>query len=452
MPASAWAAKKLAIMASEGGASDKPVRAQITKVLKKNKVKVVGKPKAATPSDDGGWVALGRKLKVDGFVILGFDSSGSKHSVEVSIRNAGDGSAAGSETFSAKGPPKKLAAAVGKGLWNKLKSAIEGVGAAKGEATGMPARDLAREEQTAPAAAESKPVASEPDKTSLTETDTPAAPKVEETPTPSETKPEGAQTGGEGTPVPPRKAAPQKNAEADRTPTGKLPALVVTVAPHFMTRSFFYTPTSAAPTSGMVMPTIAGDATWFPITNLGVNVGGEFASWQKYQTKYPTITTELRAALIFRLQMSFGQLFAHAGGFRHFTAAQDDGTRTRVDQALPDVVYTGARMGAGGRFWLTDALSASVAASYRLTTSLAGGTYGVTTSQYFPNAVPGPGVDGSLTIALRLTSLLELQAGGDIRRYVIATRPSSSARINASYATDQYLTGWVGLSGVFGGR
>ena len=384
-------------------------------------------------------------------MILGFDSSGSKHSVEVSIRNAGDGSAAGNETFSAKGPPKKLAAAVGKGFWKKLKSAIEGVGAAKGETTGMPARDLAREEQGAPPATEAKPAASEPEKTPLTETDTPAAPKAEDKPVVAETKPESAATPGEGAAAP-AKVAPEKKAEAAGTANGRLPALVVTVAPHLMSRSFFYTPTGAAPTTAMVMPTIAGDATWFPLTNLGVNFGGEFASWLKYLTKYPTITTELRAALIFRLQMSFGQLFAHAGGFRHFTAVQDDGTRTRGDQALPDVVYTGARMGAGARFWLTDAISASVAASYRLTTSVAGGTYGVTTRPYFFNAAPGPGVDGSLTIAMRISSILEVQAGGDIRRYVIATRPSSGARINASYATDQYLTGWVGLSGVFGGR
>ncbi|HEX2659290.1 MAG TPA: hypothetical protein VHU40_13495, partial [Polyangia bacterium] len=213
-PGSAWA-KKLAILASDGGARDKAVRAQITKALKKHKVKVVGKPKAATPSDDGGWVALGRKLKVDGFVILGFDSSGSKHSVEVSIRNAGDGSVAGNETFSAKGPPKKLGAAVGKGLWKKLRSAIEGVGAAKGESTGMPARDLAREEQTTPAPAEPKPAASatEPppvDKTPLTETDTPAAPKVEEKPVATEPKAEATATPAEAVTAAPGPTAPEK--------------------------------------------------------------------------------------------------------------------------------------------------------------------------------------------------------------------------------------------------
>ncbi|HEX2657753.1 MAG TPA: hypothetical protein VHU40_05755, partial [Polyangia bacterium] len=248
----------------------------------------------------------------------------------------------------------------------------------------------------------------------------------------------------------PGPTAPEKKEEGGAR--GKLPALVLTAAPHLMTRSFSYTPAGASPTTSMVMPTVAGDATWFPITNLGVNLGGEFASWLKYQNKYPTITTELHGGLVLRLPLSFGQLYGHAGGFRHFTAAQDDGTRTRINQALPDVVYTGARLGAGARFWLTDAISASVAGGYRLTTSIAGGTYGVTTSAYFPKAVPGPGFDGALTIAMRVSSLFEVQAGGDFRRYVIAARPQAGARINASYATDQYISGWIGVSGVLGGR
>jgi len=448
IPGAAWAAKRLAIVASEGGASDRPVRAQITKALKKNKVKVVGKPKTAAPSDDEGWVVLGRKLKVDGFVVLGFDASGKKQgkkrSVEVTIRNAGDGASAGSETFRAKGTPKKLAATVGKGFWRKLEGAIDQVGATKGQRTGMPARELPPDRPVA--ATQPKPWGSEPEPSPAP----PAAPLPQEKS--PESKPEPTQQETAATPVVQKE--PAKKTDQDFVKAGRLPALILTVAPHLMSRSFSYTPTSAAPTTTMAMPTIAGDATLFPISNLGlgVNVGGEFASWFKYLNQYPTITTELRASLIFRMQLWFGQLFAHAGGFRHFTAAQDDGTRTRSDQALPDVVYTGARMGAGGRFWLTDAISAGVTASYRLTTSVAGGTYGLTTKFYFPGAVPGPGLDATLAIALRVSSVLEIQAGADVRRYLVATRPTAGTRINAAYAVDQYVSGWVGLAGVIGGH
>jgi len=447
VPGAAWAAKRLAIVTSEGGASAAPVRAQITKALKKNKIKVVGKPKAAVPSDDESWAALGRKLKVDGFVVLGVDSSGRKRSVEVTIRNAGDGATAGSETFRAKGPPKKLAAVVGKGFWPKLKGAIDQVGATKGQSTAMPVRDLAREEQLA--ATQPKPWGSEPEPSPA-----PPAPPLPPAPLPPEQSPDIAPevTQQETAVTPVAQKERQKKADQEGVKAGRLPALILTVAPHLMSRSFSYTPTSAAPTTTMAMPTIAGDATLFPVSNLGVSLGGEFASWLKYLNRYPTITTELRASLIYRMQLSFGQLFAHAGGFRHFTAAQDDGTRTRGDQALPDVVYTGARMGAGARFWLTDAISAGVAASYRLTTSVAGGTYGLTTKVYFPNAVPGPGLDGTLAIAMRLSSILEIQAGADVRRYLIATRPTAGTPINAAYAVDQYVSAWVGLAGVVGGN
>ena len=455
MSGSALAAKKrLAIMASEGGASDPPVRAQITKALKKNKVQVKPKPKVASPSDDEGWVALGRKLKVDGFVVLSFEAAArGKRSVEVSIRNAGDGTVAGSETFTAKGPPKKLAAAVGKGFWSKLKVNIEQVGAKAGEGTGMPARDLAHEEQA------SKPAADEP-ATSATES-APEPAKEEATkdaakPAPPEASGEektGEDAAASPTPAAPvaRKAAPEKKGESaeDQALAGKMPALIVVVAPHMLSRGFYYTPTSAAPVTAMLMPTIAGDATWFPIANLGVNIGGEFASWLKYLNKYPTITTDLHASLVFRLQLSSLQLWAHAGGFRHFTASQDDGLRMRGNQAMPDVVYTGARFGGGARYWVSNAFSVSVAGSYRLVTSLVGGTYGITTGPYFPRAVAGPGLDGTGFVALRVSRSFELQAGGDVRRYVITTGPSP--RITATYATDQYFSGWVGLAGTFGG-
>jgi hypothetical protein len=45
----------------------------------------------------------------------------------------------------------------------------------------------------------------------------------------------------------------------------------------------------------------------------------------------------------------------------------------------------------------------------------------------------------------------EIQAGGDVRRYLLTTSGTSSSRINAAYATDQYFSGWLGVAGLFGG-
>src|SRR4051812_24119620 len=137
---------------SEG--ADGPVRARISKALKKNKIKVARKPKDSAPSDDQGWMALARTLDVDGFIVPSYQGDKRKRSVDIAVRTASDGSVVKSETFTAKGSAKKLATAVGKAFWTRLGSAVEEVSApvAGQEGTGMPARDLSVETPSSPEA------------------------------------------------------------------------------------------------------------------------------------------------------------------------------------------------------------------------------------------------------------------------------------------------------------
>lgn len=463
----ATSGKRVTMMPADGSdGAERPVRAKIRKALTKNKIKVAGKPRASAPSDDQGWMALARTLKVDGFIVPSYQGDKSQRSVEIAVRTASDGSVVKSATFTAKGAPRKLAAAVGKGFWKELGSAIEQVSApaAGQEGTGMPARDLSHD--TADASERTK-TAAEGDGSDPAPQSTPPATDSSPVPVPDDDVAGAAAEGKADDRTPEAKledeaaTKPRPPPAAVRSASGgaasgsvgpKLPAVALRLAVRFVSRSVSYTANPALPTSTLTSPTLGGAASWFPITYLGLEVAGELASWLKYADKYPGITSELTGSLVFRWPLSFGELTAHAGAFRHMLALQDDDSHTRVDQPLPDLVYVGARAGAGLSYHLTDAFTAAAAASYRLITNMNGGAYGIKSGEYFPSAVPGPGLDLALTLAYRITALIEVQAGFDMRRYVLSARGASGTRFPATYLTDQSLAGWVGVGVVFGGH
>ena len=453
--------KRVAITSSDGGgAPEAPVRAQLTKVLKKSKIKVVSHKKGEAPSDDQQWVALGQKLKVDGFIQLSFEAGHGKRSVEITVRTGADGSALGNETFTAKGAPSKLGAVVAKNFWKKLGAQVKQTSAAKAsDSVGMPARDLAREEPATPsgrsAVAEPEsplpaeptpaPVAEKPDSAPAVAADG-KSPEGKSDQGESERDQDGAATSRQ---APKSKPAPAGN-EGDLGP--REPTLTAVVQARYLHRSFVYTPGNAAAAASVTAPTFGAELAWFPLANFGVALGGEAENWIKEAGRYPTLSSDLHGSLVFRMALSFGELYLRAGAFRHFFAISDDSNHTRLDLSVPDVVYVGARLGGALALPLTPALSLTVSADYRLVTSLDGGGYPLTSASYFPRAAAGPAFDGSVTLAFRITELLELQAGGDVRRYVMALGGRPGDRINASGATDLYLAGWVGLGGVYGGR
>jgi hypothetical protein len=252
--------------------------------------------------------------------------------------------------------------------------------------------------------------------------------------------------------APPATRVAEVRKTAGGSPAGpKLPALSVRLVSRLVSRSFVYTSSAGVPSSSATSPTLGASASWFPITYVGLAASGEFASWLKLAGRYPTVTSDLTGALVVRIPLSFGEITGHAGGFRHIFAIQDDGTGTRTDQVLPDLVYVGLRAGGGVTYHVTESLTAAAEASYRLITNMNGGPYAVTNALYFPKAVPGPGLDFALTATYRITPTLEALAGFDVRRYILTTNGSSSSKINATYLTDQSLAGWIGIGAVFGG-
>jgi len=423
------AQKRIAITSSPGGgAAEGPVRAQVARALAKAKIKVVPQKKGTAPSDDGEWLALGQKLKGDGFVQLSFQVEKGKQSVDISVRTSSDGASLGTETFAAHGSPARLGAVVAKGFWKKLGGAVKLTAPAQSDTTGMPARDLAHEESAKPE------TPAEP------ETPPPAVPETPPAPEPEAERPKPVVR----PPVRRRTPAQQPPAPSNHPE----PAFVVAAQLRYLHRSFTYTP--AVPGATMNSPTVGLEAAWFPITYFGVSAGGEFQKWFKLVKLFPTTMLDVHGELVFRLPLSFGDLYVQAGVFRHSFSVTDDGTGQRMNVSLPDTTYFGIRAGAGLGVRLGDAMSLLVDANYRLVTSLAAGDFGVKSPLYFPNAKAGIAFDAGLTLAYHLTRMLDVQLGGDIRRYAITTNAIPGDRIESTKAVDMYLSGWVGVGGTFG--
>ena len=429
--------KRIAVTSADGGgAAEGPVRAQIARALARAKMKALPQKKGGAPTDDQQWVELGQKLKVDGFVQLSFEGARGNQSVEISVRTGSDGSSVGSETFAAKGPPAKLAAVVAKGFWKKLGAAVkQTTAAAPGETTGMPARDLAHEENA-------------------TKPETPAEPETPPAPPPEAASPETPPEPPEHEePAPRPRPKPRVVEEGTPEPSGhghREPAFLAAAQLRYLHRSFTYVPSSAVTGASLNTPTVGVEVSWFPITNFGVTAGGDFEKWMKLVKQYPTTMLDVHGALVFRLPLSFGDLYVQAGVFRHSFSAADDGSGQRANVSLPDVTYFGGRAGAGLDVRLGESLSLLVDANYRLVTSLGSGDYGVKSALYFPNAKAGVAFDAGLMLAYHLNRMLEVQVGGDVRRYAITTNATATDRVQATSTADMYLAGWVGLGGSFG--
>jgi hypothetical protein len=451
------APKRVALTSAPGGrAAELPVRVQIIRALKLNKLAVAAMKAGTAPTDEGEWVVLGRKLKVDGFISLTFEETRAKQSVEVSVRTASDGSVVERQTFSARGSPRNLVLLVQRGFWKKLGASVKQVSASRGvERTGMPVRDLAHE----PAAPREKQpaVAAEPEDMPAPRARTAASPHqgratVEE-PAP-QPAPQNAESESEGDRSGPPAAQPRSEPGTAHANAGDKPtpsAIFISLQGRYVRRSFDYTPSSATPANSGASPSIGGEVMWFPTLRFGIEVGGELQSWLKILDKYPSVESDLHASLVARLPLSFGSVYLRAGGFRQSYTVTDDGTATRQSLTFPDAVYVGARAGADVSVHLTSQLVLRVGADYRLVASITGGAYAITYRDYFPRAKAGPAFDGAVSLAYQVTKNLQLQIGGDIRRYMISTGGQAGDRINASDATDQYLGGWLGLAGTYGG-
>lgn len=453
--------KRIAVLApTDGTAKDVVITTKIAAALKKQKLRAVtgGAVKRATaaglPSSDGEWVELARKLRVDGIVEPIVSSARGKRRVELVVRNGLDGSVAGRESFSAKGPPKKLAAAAAAGVWRKLGSTIRG--------TEPPKKD------TGPTFVRA-PVASEP--TAADRTEEPTRETADTMLAPADEKAEPA--------TPPTKPMVDKDAEdadgsderGDEEPSdegkpggdrGRRPrVLEVELGNRVLFRAFAFTPSSAGASyneSFVLVP--RARIAWFPLRHAGLFVAGEFnpSLTTGSNPAYPTYARELVLGAEARYPLSMGAIALNAGYFQHVFMLgdpSDPNSPRRRDLVWPNFAYQGLRIAASGRFRLWSFLHLGAEAAYRLTTVPGTDDVWVRSSHYFPNAKVDYGFDGAAFIGVGVLPWLEVRGGVDYRRYqlgALVPGPDNTNGTNATGAVDQYLGYTVSVVGFWGGN
>lgn len=435
------AAQRIALLPPiESDPADTPVRAKIIKALKQHKLQVVADApvkdavKKSPPSSDDDYVNLARKLNVGGLIEATVSQTGSNRRVEIVVRNGADGSVAGRETFSAKGPPTRLAAAVAGSFWKKLGSTFKNTSPpSKGESgEGLAARDLSPTDDLRGAGSTTES-AGEPAKSAEPKTGAPARADDEEKPTRPRTGAKESEDGG--------------NARTLRF-------LEVEADVRFLRRVFQYVPPSAAgPYTLKFVPVVGGHVSWCPITYAGIFASAEFTA-SLITGVYPTATREIIVGAQGRIPFSIGQVGASVAYFEHAFIILDTPSTTdafRSTLPTPDTVYQGARFAVNARLRLLDHLILGVEGAYRLVTNPGQGTNRVRSPQYFPNGIVTAGVDGAAFVGVNIKQYLEIRAGVDFRRYVLGRL--QGAKINASGgATDDYLAFSLGVLGVFGGK
>jgi hypothetical protein len=240
-------------------------------------------------------------------------------------------------------------------------------------------------------------------------------------------------------------------------PTGPRPiALELGASVRLLTRSLSYKDTllSTAEHSLDPTPALRIEARWYPAahvtssfaSNLGLDLHGQMM-WpvdaKKGSTKFKTTSIAFGIAARLRIPLAAHQLGLFAGyGGQSVKIADANG----VDPGVPSVAYGFVRLGADGRFMLSDPISLGVRAAYLLLTGF--GELGE--SAWFPH-VSGGGVEAELSLGYDLSRLVALNAGAGMVRYFMSLNPEpndSGAKLGriAGGLTDQYLYGLLGIT------
>jgi hypothetical protein len=162
------------------------------------------------------------------------------------------------------------------------------------------------------------------------------------------------------------------------------------------------------------------------------------------------------------------------GGSQAFVLRSGGGIKRSDITTIPDVVYLYARIGLGARFVLPNGVTIGLAGAYRAVLNRGGdktlqiahdGTPAMPNG-YFPYLTV-KGMDLGATLGYQVTPSIEVRLGVDLKRYGYAMNSSGEAyplgdfvnpadpnsRVNkvAGGAVDQFISGTLGVSYVFGG-
>ncbi len=184
--------------------------------------------------------------------------------------------------------------------------------------------------------------------------------------------------------------------------------------------------------------------------NIGLQVHFEqgFATRSVYAENTPdeveleTSTQEIRAGLRGRIPLDkheFG-VFADFGIHKFRLAGDEDGTVNPAFPLIPDVEYRFIRPGVDATFRFSDFLI-GIHAGYRILLSM----NELDSVVWFPGA-KGAGIDAGLELGYAVLPSLDVIVGGDFLRYAFDFNaiPNDNPVV-AGGATDDYISGWVGV-------
>lgn len=117
---------------------------------------------------------------------------------------------------------------------------------------------------------------------------------------------------------------------------------------------------------------------------------------------------------------------------------------------LPHVNYQFVRAGAGARIQVSPSAAIDFGAAYLLVLDPGSGAGQIKSAAYFPSA-KSYGVDLGGSLGLRLTNVIGVRAGVDLRFYAMGFSPATDARAVRG-AVDRYLVTWAGLEVVLDGQ
>jgi tetratricopeptide (TPR) repeat protein len=282
------------------------------------------------------------------------------------------------------------------------------------------------------------------------------------TPSPASTITAGPVVSASATPGQPAVAAVererQRPADGDTAPSPGLSILEIELGPRFLTRSFQYASSAAAPSSYRldVTPVVGARLSLFPaarekglLGHLGLLAAVEAATWMRSGV-FPTGTSDVVVGVQQRVPMARGQISASIAYFRHALLLKDTpdpNDQRRLTLDVPNTTYVGARFGLGGRLNLGDRVVLGLDAGYRWVINPGQGPGLVRSSEYFPDADVSYALDAAASVGVRF-SWWQARVGLDHRRYAFGALRGST--LSAPGATDAYTALSLSVLGEFG--
>jgi hypothetical protein len=424
-----------------------PIRSAIADVLKHHGYEV-GPVDLSSDSEDA-VAAAAKKGKLAAIVVGEVKEGGKRAKIRVYGAN---GDLIGEGSWTEKGGPKKLAAAVERTLWARVGSSLSKAKAGDSEGAKAP--------KAAPAAADNR---QEKEKEKEAE---PEAEKPEEKSTYSRSeeseKSEKSSDADEGSSKKKRKK--KKKVEDDEESADTTPALAALdlgVGVRGISRTLTWPNNNVRGYNMGLAPALGVTLAWYPIahmhggllSNIGLAASAEFLPGYQSKTgdgtKYPTQENDYWGGLRGRLPIGPVEAALTLGGGQHAFVFRSGSMPRSTLGDLPDVAYTYARAGLDLKIALPANLSLALGGGYRAVLGAGNKNYLLEAPGFFPNAKVA-GFDVTVGLGYRLLSFLEARGGFDLRRYAIKTNASGAQPMTAT-GVDQTIALWASLAVIIDG-